>query len=122
MARRIACKLPKTAMMLLLLGAAIAAGAQAKPVVATVCEITQNPGRFDNQIVELRATVAGNFEISAIRDADHQDCGSLWFTYPGSGPQASVSMTSLVPTQPRPAGVAFLGGATIESTATASLR
>jgi hypothetical protein len=77
MARRIAFKLPKTVMMLLLLGAAIAAGAQAKPLVATVCEIAHNPVRFDNQIVELRATVAGNFEISAIRDPDQQDCGFL---------------------------------------------
>jgi hypothetical protein len=102
MVRRIACKLPRTVVMLFLHGAAIAAGAQAKPLVATVCEITQNPVRFDNRIVELRATLAGNFEISAIRDPDHQNCGSLWFTYPGSGPQASVSMNSLVPTQSRP--------------------
>ncbi len=49
MARRIACKLPKTVMILLFHGAAIAAGAQAKPFVATICETTQNPVQFGNQ-------------------------------------------------------------------------
>lgn len=88
--------------MLLVLTAWIVAGAQTKQPATTICEITKNPTRFDNQIVQLRATLAGNFEISSIRDPDHEDCGSLWFTYPGSGPEASVSLNSLVPAQPRP--------------------
>jgi hypothetical protein len=62
-----------------------------------------SPATFDNKVVRLTATLAGNFEISAIRDADHDSCGSLWFTYPGSGPAASVSISLLTPTQPRPA-------------------
>ncbi len=77
----------------------LAAIAQSSPPRTTVCEVAEkNPGRFDNQIVQLRATLAGNFEISAIRDPDQDECGSLWFTYPGSGPEASVSMNSMDPT------------------------
>ena len=78
------------------------AEAQTKPLTSSVCEISKNPSQFGNKIIRLRATLAENFEISAIRDPDHDDCGSLWFTYPGSGPQASVSINLLVPTQPRP--------------------
>ena len=89
--------------MLFVSGAWIVAGAQIKPPATSICEISKNPALFDNKIVQLNATLSGNFEISAIRDSDHEDCGSLWFTYPGSGPEASVSLNSLVPTQPRPA-------------------
>lgn len=63
----------------------------------------KNPAAFDNKLVRLRATLAGNFEISALRDPDDKDCDFLWFTYPGSGPEAMVSVSGLLPTQPRPA-------------------
>jgi hypothetical protein len=92
-----------TLVLLLAQGKCLGAAAQSEaPPKVTVCEVAKNPDQFDNQIVTLRATLAGNFEISAIRDSDHEDCGSLWFRYPGSGPEASVSMNAMVPTQPRP--------------------
>jgi hypothetical protein len=93
-------------LLLLTVGAVIQtppASAQDKAVAATICEVARDPAAFDNKWVRLRATLAGNFEVSAIRDPDHQDCGSLWFTYPGSGPSAMVSMSTMVPTQPRTA-------------------
>jgi hypothetical protein len=79
------------------------AQAESTPLTSTVCEVSKDPSRFDNKFVRLRATLAGNFEISAIRDPGHENCGSLWFTYPGSGPEASVSISSLTPNQARPA-------------------
>jgi hypothetical protein len=102
MARQSFHKLMWTLAILLMQGGNLAAIAQSSPPKTTVCEVAKNPGRFDNQIVQLTATLAGNFEISAIRDPDHEECGSLWFTYPGSGPGASVSINSMDPTQPRP--------------------
>jgi hypothetical protein len=95
-----------SSLLFLTIGAVIQAPfalAQDKPVTTTVCDVATDPAAFDNKVVRVRATLAGNFEISAIRDPDRQNCGSLWFTYPGSGPSAMVSMGSLVPTQPRPA-------------------
>ena len=91
-----------TLVLLLAQGKCLVAAAPSEAPKVTVCEVAKNPDQFDNQIVTLRATIAGNFEISAIRDPDHEDCGSLWFRYPGSGPEASVSMNAMVPTQPRP--------------------
>jgi hypothetical protein len=91
-----------TLVLLLAQGKCLGAAAQSEAPKVTVCEVAKNPDQFDNQIVTLRATLAGNFEISAIRDPDHEDCGSLWFKYPGSGPEASVSINAMVPTQPRP--------------------
>jgi hypothetical protein len=78
------------------------ARAETTPVPSTICEIVRNPDRFDNKLVKLQATLAGNFEISAIHDPAHDDCGSLWFTYAGGGPEASVSINTLTPDAPRP--------------------
>jgi hypothetical protein len=75
---------------------------QDKALAATICEVVKNPPDFDNKLVRLRATLAGNFEISAIRDPVDKDCESLWFTYPGSGPDAHLSFNAGGPTQPRP--------------------
>jgi len=91
--------------LILLIAAVISTSltyAESKPISTNVCEITKNPNQFDNKFVQIRATLTGNFEISAIRDPEHDDCGSLWFTFPGSGPEASVSISTLTPTQPRP--------------------
>jgi len=82
---------------------ALLASAQDKTLTASVCEVAKDPATFDNKLVRLRATLAGNFEISAIRDPDDSACDSLWFTYPGSGAAARFSMGERVPTQPRPA-------------------
>jgi hypothetical protein len=79
-----------------------AASAQTAPINATVCEVIQNPAAFDNKAVRLRATLAGNFEISSIRDPAREDCGSMWFVYAGSGPTASVSLNVLTPESQRP--------------------
>jgi hypothetical protein len=79
------------------------ASAELIPARTTVCDVTKNPENFDNKTVRLRATLAGNFEISSIRDPSHDDCGSIWFTYAGSGPAASVSISTLTPDAPRPA-------------------
>ena len=72
---------------------------------STICQVAKDPARFDNKLVRVRATIVGNFEISSIADSDNAECGRLWFTYPGSGPAAFVSMSSLSPTVPRPAVV-----------------
>lgn len=76
---------------------------QDKTIAATICEVAKDPADFDNKFVRLRGTLAGNFEISVIRDPVGKDCGPLWFTYPGSGPDAYVSFSGGGPTQPRPA-------------------
>ena len=77
---------------------------EANPEISgvTICEISRNPSLFDNKIVRIRATLTGNFEISAIRDPGNEECGSLWFTYPGSGPSAFVSFNGLTPMRNRP--------------------
>lgn len=79
-----------------------AAAGQDKFVTATVCDVVKEPAAFDNRLVRLTARLTGNFEISAIRDPGDDDCGSLWFTYPGSGPSAYVSFDRGEPSTPRP--------------------
>ena len=71
-------------------------------VPTTVCDVVKTPAAFDNKFVRLTATLAGNFEISSIRDPSDEDCGSVWFTYPGSGPAAYVSFSTGEPSKPRP--------------------
>lgn len=78
------------------------AAGQDKFVDTTVCDVVKEPAVFDNKLVRLTATLAGNFEISSIRDPVHKDCKSMWFTYPGSGPAAYVSFSTGEPTKPRP--------------------
>jgi hypothetical protein len=78
------------------------AAAQDKVPTATVCDVVKEPATFDNKFVRLVATLAGNFEISSIRDSAHKDCGSMWFTYAGSGPSAYVSFSAGQPSKPRP--------------------
>jgi hypothetical protein len=75
---------------------------QDKFVDTTVCDVAKEPAAFDNKLVRLTATLAGNFEISSIRDPVHADCKSMWFTYPGSGPAAYVSFSTGEPSKPRP--------------------
>jgi hypothetical protein len=78
------------------------ATAQDKVATTTVCDVVKAPATFDNKFVRLVATLAGNFEISSIRDSVDKDCGSMWFTYPGSGPSAYVSFNTGEPSKPRP--------------------
>jgi hypothetical protein len=80
-----------------------ATAAQNKPVNTTVCDVAKNPAAFDNKMVRLTATFVSNFEFSGIRDAVDKDCEYMWFTYPGSGPAASVSIHTGEPPKPRPA-------------------
>src|ERR1700675_1572929 len=75
---------------------------QDKFVDTTVCDVAKEPAAFDDKLVRLTATLAGNFEISSIRDPVHTDCKSMWFTYPGSGPAAYVSFSTGEPPKPRP--------------------
>src|SRR3979411_2802754 len=75
---------------------------QGKAATTTVCDVVKEPAAFDNKFVRFTATLAGNFEISSIHDSVHQDCGSIWFTYPGSGPSAYVSFSTGEPSKPRP--------------------
>src|SRR5215471_16886508 len=79
-----------------------AAAGQNKFVDSTVCDVAKEPAAFDNKLVRLTATLAGNFEISAIRDPVHEECNSIWFTYPGSGPEAYVSFSTGEPSKSRP--------------------
>lgn len=78
------------------------AAAQDKVATTTVCDVVKDPATFDNKFVRLVATLAGNFEISSIRDSVQTDCGSMWFTYPGGGPSASVSFSMGERSKPRP--------------------
>jgi hypothetical protein len=78
------------------------ARAQTKVIATTVCAVANDPAGFNNKFVRFRASLTGNFEISAIRDPDRADCHGLWFTYPGSGPVAYTSLNALLPNQPRP--------------------
>lgn len=92
-------------LMSLCLGTAMyapSAVGQDKPVAATICEVAKDPASFNNKVVRVRATLAGNFEISAIRDPLDKNCPYLWFTYPGSGPEAFVSLNAGGAAQPRP--------------------
>ncbi len=75
---------------------------QDKPVAATICEVAKDPASFNNKLVRVKATLAGNFEISAIRDPVDKNCSFLWFTYPGSGPEGFVSLNIGGTAQPRP--------------------
>jgi len=75
---------------------------QNSTIISSICEVARNPTEFDNKMVRLRATLAANFEISAIRDPDDSACGPLWFSYPGGGPEAMFSVGERVPIQPRP--------------------
>jgi hypothetical protein len=75
---------------------------QGKVATTTVCDVVKKPAAFDNKFVRFTATLTGNFEISSIHDSIHQDCGSIWFTYPGSGPSAYVSFSTGEPSKPRP--------------------
>jgi hypothetical protein len=68
--------------------------AQDKVATTTVCDVVKEPATFDNKVVRLSATLAGNFEILAIRDSVDKGCSSMWFTYPGSGPSAHVSFST----------------------------
>ena len=79
-----------------------AAAGQDKVATTTVCDVVKEPPVFDNKLVRLTATLSGNFEISSIHDTAHKDCGSMWFTYPGSGPSAYVSFSTGEPAKPRP--------------------
>lgn len=92
-------------LMYLCLGTAMyapSAVGQDKPVAATICELAKDPANFNNKLVRVSATLAGNFEISAIRDPVDKTCGQLWFTYPGSGPEAFISFSTGGATPPRP--------------------
>lgn len=79
-----------------------AAAGQDKFVTTTVCDVVKEPAAFDNKLVRLTATLAGNFEISSVRDPTDKDCNSIWFTYAGSGPSAYVSLSTGEPKKPRP--------------------
>ncbi len=78
------------------------AAGQDKFVTTTVCDVVKEPAAFDNKFVRFTATLAGNFEISSIRDPLHNGCKSIWFTYPGSGPSAYVSFNTGERPKPRP--------------------
>ena len=78
------------------------AAEQDKVATTTVCDVERDPAAFDNKLVRITATLAGNFEISSIHDAVRKDCGSMWFTYPGSGPSAYVSFSTGERSKARP--------------------
>jgi hypothetical protein len=78
------------------------ARAQTNVIATTVCAVAKDPAAFNNKFVRFRATLTGNWEVSAIGDPDGRRCGGLWFTYPGSGPVAYTSLNALLPNQPRP--------------------
>lgn len=79
-----------------------AAAGQDKFITTTVCDVAKEPAAFDSKLVRLTATLAGNFEISSIRDPNDKDCESMWFTYAGSGPSAYVSFSTGERPKPRP--------------------
>jgi len=76
--------------------------AKEKVIATTVCDVSKDPSAFDNKFVRLKATLAGNFEMSLIVDPDNEHCRSLWFTYPGGAPATYTSVSIGGPEPPRP--------------------
>jgi len=66
--------------------------ARPTPTPTSVCEVLQRPASFDNRLVRLRARVFVNFEMTVLEDASVA-CGDvIWFTYPGGGPDAYLTV------------------------------
>lgn len=92
------------AVLLAILGVAVAITSQAEPSSAfptTVCDIKHDPGAFDGKMVRLRAVVESGFEIFGIRDPE-EEC-LIGLEYSGGGPVASVSFGAMTPSTARPA-------------------
>ncbi len=68
-----------------------AAGAQEKPIVTSLCEISKNPANFDGKLVQLTAKVRTGFEVFAIGDPSDSSCKSAWFVIPGGSGTTSKS-------------------------------
>jgi hypothetical protein len=71
---------------------------QTVPLETTICEIMQNPSKFNNKLVRVRGHVAANFEYSTI---DGDGCSAeIWFAY---GPESgSPGLVATVPGGARP--------------------
>jgi hypothetical protein len=69
----------------------------------TTCEVESRVSEFDGKIVTVRATVVTGFGVFAIASAEKKCL--LWLSYPGGGPEASVSVGELAPAISRPAVV-----------------
>ena len=50
-------------------------------IVATLCEIANDPDRFNGKMIKVRATVLSNFEVSLLSDSGCGLDSSVWFTY-----------------------------------------
>ena len=74
-----------------LLGTASQATA-ATPIATSVCEVLERPAWFDNRFVRFRARVSVNFEMSVLEDPSGACGGAIWFSYPGGGPDAFISL------------------------------
>lgn len=75
------------------------AGAQI--IQTSVCDVGRSPASFNGKIVRLRAKVISGFEVFALQNPGDQKC-TIWLTYPGSGPVASLSIRSKEPDTHRP--------------------
>jgi len=69
---------------------------------SNVYDIAAKPQDFDGKLVRVRARVNSGFEIFAVEDADNRCKDTLWLTYSGGGPVASVSLGKNAPTVRRP--------------------
>ena len=69
---------------------------------SNVCDIAAKPQDFDGKLVRLRARIISGFEVFAVEDADKRCKDTLWLTYAGGGPVASVSLGTNTPPVQRP--------------------
>src|SRR5215468_7355642 len=72
-----------------------------QPLRASVCEVKKSPASFDGKLVRIRAKVSSGFEVFGIGDPT-EDCGLIWLSIPGTGPDATTSVLANTP-KTRPA-------------------
>lgn len=68
---------------------------------SNVCDIAAHPEAFDGKLVRVRARIISGFEVFAVGDTDNRCKDTLWLTYPGGGPEASVSLGTNTPSVQR---------------------
>ena len=56
--------------------------AQPAPIATHLCEVTQHPADFNGKLIQIRAVVLHNFEISLL--SDESCAASVWFTGPST--------------------------------------
>jgi hypothetical protein len=92
--------------LLLIIVGTLRIGALAQmPIIAKPCDLLQDPAKFTNQIVQVRATVSIAFEsftLKALGCDEEKDARPIWLVYGGDEP---TPIASTVNDNSRPAGM-----------------